>query len=170
MSNNRLHKFQFHYYNIYVIFVPHCWCVFRCSQATQEYFVLTSAMLDKQTEIYDWNSTSVILSETIISHLMAVMELETSGRFVEEEPLTLFTNTLTYHGYWAEAENINRWEESLPFVIQPIKVLHGVYLVQSLIHRQSPYRLAQDPVTSGVVNLALHFPAFTLPLTVKVSK
>ncbi|KAK4293210.1 hypothetical protein Pmani_034078 [Petrolisthes manimaculis] len=138
------------------------------TEATREYFVLASAMLDKQTEIYDWNSTSVKLSQTIISHLMAVMELETSGRFLEEEPLTWYTNTLTYHGYWAEAENINRWEGSVPFVIQPINVLHGVYLVQSLIHKQSPYRLSPDPITSDVVNLAVHIPHFTLPLTVKM--
>lgn len=125
-------------------------------QAAYEFFVLSSAVLDKQTEIYDWNSTSIHLSSTVINLLLDVMEVETRARFLEEEPLTWQTVHLVFHGYLAEADNINRWYRTVSFIFNPETIPLGVHLVQSLSHARSPYNITDDPVTTEVINIDLH--------------
>lgn len=137
-------------------------------QAVEQYFVLSSAVLDKQSDIYDGNTTSVQMSNTVISLILDVMGRETKTRFREEQPLVYFTETLKYQGFLADAENINRWNHSLSFIFEPNSVPDGVHLVQSLEHKQSPYNITKDPITSEVVNIDLHVPSSFLR-QVKVS-
>lgn len=139
-------------------------------QAAQEYFVLSSAVLDKQAEIYDWNTTSIHVSNMVIQLLLNVMAIETKARFLEEKLLAWSTDTLTFHGYLAEAENINRCNRSVSFFFEHHSVPHGVHLVQSLVHRRSPYNITLDPVTSEVLNVDLRVsPEFLRQVKVGVS-
>ncbi|KAG0719662.1 hypothetical protein GWK47_050018 [Chionoecetes opilio] len=115
-------------------------------------------MLDKQNEIYDGNTTSVNLTSNIITQLLDLMEIETSARLLEERPLEWTTSTLTFYGYWAESENINRWNTTVPFLFDPGSVMFGAHLVQALVHTASPFNLPADPITSEVVCLNLYTP------------
>lgn len=117
-------------------------------------------MLDKQTEIYDWNSTSIDLITNIITQLLDIMEIETSARFREEKPLVWYTDTLTFYGYWAESSNINKWNNTVPFLFEPGSVFFGVTLVQALVHKVSPFNLPVDPITSEVVYLAIYMSSY----------
>lgn len=137
-------------------------------QAAEEYFILSSAMLDKQMEIYDWNSTSIALTTNLITQLLDIMEIETSARFQEEKPLVWYTDTLTFYGYWAESQNMNKWNKTVPFLFGQDSVFIGVTLVQALVHTMSPFNLPVDPVTSEVVYLAIYMPPY-INRTVEVS-
>lgn len=117
-------------------------------------------MLDKQTEVYDWNNTSIDLTTNIITQLLDIMEIETSARFQEEKPLVYYTDTLTFYGYWAEPLNINKWNKTVPFLFEPDSVFLGVTLVQALVHSMSPFDLPVDPVTSEVVYLEVYMPSY----------
>lgn len=117
-------------------------------------------MLDKQTEIYDWNSTSIELTTNIITQLLDIMEIETSARFREEKPLVWSTDTLTFYGYWAESLDINKWNNTVPFLFEPGSVMLGVTLVQALVHTMSPFNVPEDPITSEVVYLAIYMPPY----------
>lgn len=130
------------------------------TEAAEEYFILSSAMLDKQTEMYDWNSTSIDLITNIITQLLDIMEIETSARFREEKPLVWYTDTLTFYGYWAESLNINKWNNTVPFLFESGSVFFGVTLVQALVHTVSPFNLPVDPITSEVVYLAIYMPSY----------
>lgn len=125
-------------------------------QAAQEYFILTSAMLDKQTELYDGNITSVDTTTSIITQLLNIMEIETRARFREEKPLTWSTNTLTFYGYWAVSDSINKWNNTVPFLFEDGSIMYGENLVQALVHTESPFHLPVDPITSEVIYLGLH--------------
>ncbi|MPC36646.1 Polycystic kidney disease 1-related protein [Portunus trituberculatus] len=139
------------------------------TEAAQEYFILTSAMLDKQTEIYDVNTTSVDLTTNIITQLLDIMEIETSARFMEEKPLTWSTNTLTFYGYWAVSDSINKWNNTVPFLFEAGSVVFGEHLVQALVHTESPFHLPLDPITSEVVYLGIYLiPDVKQQVTVKL--
>nr|XP_053655234.1 uncharacterized protein LOC128704203 [Cherax quadricarinatus] len=150
------------------------WCTYNAevkTEAAQQYFVLSSVMLDKQFEIYDWNETSAHLSNTVISLLLDVMKTEIAARFLEEEPLTWSTDTLKFHGFLAEAQKINKWNRSVSFSFEPNSIPDGVHLVQSLVHSRSPYNVTNDLVTSQVVNVDLHVPSkFLRQVKVKVQR
>ncbi|KAG7157719.1 Polycystic kidney disease 1 like 1-like, partial [Homarus americanus] len=140
-------------------------------EVVQEFFILSSAMLDKQREIYDWNSTSVHLINSLINLLQEVMEADTRTRFLEEEPLVMSTDYLKFHGFLSDAENINRWNRSLPFLFEPDSIPSGVHLVQSLIHLQTPYNVTQDPITSEVINVCLQLSSdFVRRVKVKIKR
>ena len=112
-------------------------------------------MLDKQTEIYDDNITSVDITTNIITQLLNIMEVETSARFMEEKPLTWSTSTLTFYGYWAVSDCINKWNNTVPFLFETGNVMFGEHLVQALVHKESPFHLPLDPVTSEVIYLGI---------------
>lgn len=118
--------------------------------------MLTSAVLDKQTEIYDWVSSSLQLSIELVELLLKVMESEIKARFLEEQPLAYSSSTLKYTGYLAETERINRWSSMVPFTFNTSGLPHGVHLVQSLEHERSPYNVKEYHVASEVVNVDLH--------------
>lgn len=126
------------------------------TEAAQEYFILTSAMLDKQTEIYDDNTTSIDMTTNIITQLLNIMEIETSARFMEEKPLTWSTNTLIFYGYWAVSDSINKWNNTVPFLFEAGSVVYGEHLVQALVHTESPFHLPLDPITSEVIYLSIN--------------
>ncbi|XP_063588724.1 LOW QUALITY PROTEIN: uncharacterized protein LOC134765858 [Penaeus indicus] len=126
------------------------------TQAAKEYFALTSEVLDKQTEIYDWASSSLLLSIELVELLLKVMEGEIRARFLEEQPLEYPSSTLKYTGYLAETEHLNRWSSDVLFAFNTSGLPHRVHLVQSLEHDRSPYYVKDDPVVSKVVSVDLH--------------
>lgn len=126
------------------------------TQAAKEYFVLTSEVLDKQTEIYDWASSSLLLSSELVELLLKVMENEIRMRFLNEQPLSYSSSTLKYTGYLAETDDLNRWSNSVLFAFNTSSLPRGVHLVQSLEHKRSPFYFKDDLIVSEVVNVDLH--------------
>ncbi|KAK7067469.1 hypothetical protein SK128_018137 [Halocaridina rubra] len=138
------------------------------TEAAIEYFLLSSSVLDKQNDIYDWDATSAALSTTVVNMLLQVMKLETRSRFLEESPLNYASSTLSFIGYVADEKWINKWNKSVPFVFREEYIPEGVHMVQSLVHLQSPYNVTGVSISSVVVNVDIQLKK-TLKKGVKVT-
>ncbi|CAL4064898.1 unnamed protein product, partial [Meganyctiphanes norvegica] len=143
-----------------------------CSQVAKDYFMLTSSVLDKQTELIDQNQTTIESSKAVIQLLLDVMNKEVKTRFLDEEPLEFHTSTLSFHGYLADRKWINKWSSYVPFrFVDNDTIPIGVITILSIIHQQSPYMIENDPIKSEVLNVHTNYKRErTLQMHLKRSK